>query len=141
MLFYNSFYLKEKQAIVFHFQLSPAVFKLKCILLAFSTNEPAYRVATLTFTKEKKNLKNALKIIIFLIWYLSRIKPTIVFELNIMFTALHQNLFKYLTAQDTCGTPTLIKHNRTLARLGDLLYLQPQSTITISMFSSVPYFE
>ena len=43
-------------------------------------------------------------------------------------TALHQSLSKYLTAQDTLGTPTLIKYNRTLVRLGNLLSLQPQST-------------
>ena len=43
--------------------------------------------------------------------------------------ALHQRLSIYLNAQDTCGTPTLNKHNRTLDRLGNLLYLQPQATI------------
>ena len=36
-------------------------------------------------------------------------------------TALHRGLPKYLTAQDTHVTPTLAKHDRTLARLGDLL--------------------
>ena len=44
-------------------------------------------------------------------------------------TALHWSLFKCLTAQDTCGTATLTKHNRTLARYRNLLYLQPRSTI------------
>ena len=39
-------------------------------------------------------------------------------------TALHRSLSKYLTAQDTRGTPTLTKHNRTLAMLGNLLYLR-----------------
>ena len=43
-------------------------------------------------------------------------------------TVLHQSLSKYLTAQDTRGTPTLTKHNRNLARLRDLLSLPPQST-------------
>ena len=42
-------------------------------------------------------------------------------------TALHQGLSKHLTAQDTCGTPTLTKHNITLTRLGNLLFLQLRS--------------
>ena len=33
-------------------------------------------------------------------------------------TALHQSLSKYLTAQDTRGTPALTKQIKTLARLG-----------------------
>ena len=48
------------------------------------------------------------------------------------FTALHRSLSKYLTATDTRGSPTLTKHNRTLARLGNLLYLQPRSTIEVN---------
>ena len=47
-------------------------------------------------------------------------------------TALHQGLSKYLTAQDTRGTPTLTKHNRTLSRLGNLLPLQPRSTTNVN---------
>ena len=46
-------------------------------------------------------------------------------------TALHRGLSKYLTAQDTHGTPTLTKHNRSLARLGYLLSLKPWSTIKV----------
>ena len=53
-------------------------------------------------------------------------------------TALHQSLSKYLTAQDTRGTPTITKHNRTLARLGNLLYIQPRSTIKVNRAFSVP---
>ena len=56
-------------------------------------------------------------------------------------TALNQGLSKYLTAQDTCGTPTLTKHNRTLARLGNLLSLQPRSTIKVNCIFSVPTIE
>ena len=48
--------------------------------------------------------------------------------------ALNRRLFKYLTAQYTCGTPTLTKQNRTLARLGSLLYLQPLNTIKVNGF-------
>ena len=33
-------------------------------------------------------------------------------------TSLHRSLSKYLTRKDTCSTPTLIKNNRTLDRLG-----------------------
>ena len=44
-------------------------------------------------------------------------------------TSLHCSLSKYLTAQDTRGTPTLPKHNRILTRLGILL--QPRSTIKV----------
>ena len=50
-------------------------------------------------------------------------------------TALHRSLSKYLTAQDTCDTPTLTKHNKILARLDNLLYLQPQSTIKVNRVS------
>ena len=46
-------------------------------------------------------------------------------------TALHRGLSKYLTAQDTRDTPTITKHNRTLVRLGNLLSLQPRSTIKL----------
>ena len=56
-------------------------------------------------------------------------------------TALHRGLSKYLTAQDTHITPTIIKQNRTLARLGNLLSLQPQSTIQINRAFYVPSFE
>ena len=52
-------------------------------------------------------------------------------------TALHQGLSKYLTAQDTHITPALIKHNRTLAWLGNLLSLQPRSTIQVNDFLSL----
>ena len=55
-------------------------------------------------------------------------------------TTLHRSLFKYLTAQDTCGTPTLTKNNRTLARLGNLLCLQPRSTIKVSGFFFCPLY-
>ena len=54
-------------------------------------------------------------------------------------TALHRSLSKYLTAQDTCDTQTLTKYNRTLARLCNLLYLKPQSTI--NRLYSVPCIE
>ena len=37
-------------------------------------------------------------------------------------TALHQGLSKYLTAQDTHVSPTPNEHNKTLSRLGNLLY-------------------
>ena len=56
-------------------------------------------------------------------------------------TALHQNLFKYLTAQDTSGTPTLIKNNRILARPGNQCYLQPRSKIKVNRVVSVPCIE
>ena len=57
-------------------------------------------------------------------------------------TALHQSLSKYLTAQDTRGTPTQTKHNRTLARLGNLLYLQSWYTLKMNrFFSSVTFIE
>ena len=56
-------------------------------------------------------------------------------------TALHRIFSKYMTAQDTRGTPTLTKHNITLARLGNLLYLQPRSTIKVNGFFSVPCIE
>ena len=46
-------------------------------------------------------------------------------------TALHRGLSKYLTAQDTRGTPTLTKQNRTPARIGNLLSLQPGSTLKV----------
>ena len=48
-----------------------------------------------------------------------------------MLRALNRSLSKYLTAQDTRGTPTLTKENRTLARLGSLLFLRPRSTIKV----------
>ena len=44
-------------------------------------------------------------------------------------TAVHQNVSKYLTAQDTHISPTLTKNSRTLLRHGNLLSLQSQSTI------------
>ena len=52
-------------------------------------------------------------------------------------TALHQSLSKYLTAQDTRDTPTITKQKRTLVWLGNLLYLQPRSTIKHSSFQWV----
>ena len=48
-------------------------------------------------------------------------------------TALHRSMIKYLTVQDTRGTTTLTKHNRTLVRLGNLLYFQPPSTIKVNL--------
>ena len=45
---------------------------------------------------------------------------------------LLQRLSKYLTAQDHRGTPTLSRPNRTLISLGNLLALQPWSTINVS---------
>ena len=39
-------------------------------------------------------------------------------------TDVHRSLSKYLTAQDTRGTPILTNHSRTLTRLGKILYLQ-----------------
>ena len=53
-------------------------------------------------------------------------------------TALHLGLSKYLTAQDTRSTPFLTEHNRTLARLGYLVSLQPRSTIKEFFFLPVP---
>ena len=53
------------------------------------------------------------------------------------YTALHRSLSKYLTAQDTCGTPTLTKNNRILARLGNLLYLQSWYMIKVNSFQSI----
>ena len=53
-------------------------------------------------------------------------------------TALPWVLSKYLTAQDTHVTPTLTKHNRILVRLGNLLSLQPYSTIQLKDLFSVP---
>ena len=44
-------------------------------------------------------------------------------------TVLHQGLFKYLTAQDTCDTPTITKHKRTPVRLGNL---QTRSLIKVN---------
>ena len=69
-----------------------------------------------------------------------RIKKDII---NSAVTAFHRSLSKYLIAQDsdTPGTPTLTKHNRTLARLGNLLYLQTTSTIKVNWFFSVPCIE
>ena len=49
-------------------------------------------------------------------------------------TALHRSLSKYLTAQDTRGTPTLTKRKRILARFGNLLYLQPRFIINVNCF-------
>ena len=48
---------------------------------------------------------------------------------------------KYLTAQDTCGTPTQTKHKKTLARLGNLQYLQPRYTIKVNSVFSVSCIE
>ena len=56
-------------------------------------------------------------------------------------TAVHRGLSKYLTAQDTCDTPTITKHNRTLVRLGNLLSLKPRSTIKVNRVFSVPSIE
>ena len=59
-------------------------------------------------------------------------------------TALHQGLSKYATAKDTYVTPTLTEHNKTLARLGTLLSLQPRSKTQGKMavsVSSVEYFD
>ena len=44
-------------------------------------------------------------------------------------TAVHQGLSKYLTAQDTHISTTSTNHSRTLSSHGNLLSLQPQSTI------------
>ena len=52
-------------------------------------------------------------------------------------TAFHQGLSKYLTAQETRGTPTLTKHKPTLARLGNLLSLKKWSTKIVSFFPLV----
>ena len=46
-----------------------------------------------------------------------------------VFTAVHQGLPKYLTAQDTHISPTSSNHSRTLPSHGNLLSLQSQSTI------------
>ena len=54
-----------------------------------------------------------------------------IFNILTTHTALYRGLSKYLTAQDTRGTPTLTKYNRTLTMLGKLLSLQPQSTIPV----------
>ena len=51
-------------------------------------------------------------------------------------TALNRSLSKYPIAQDTRGKPTITKHNRTFARLINLLYLQPWSTIKVNRFFS-----
>ena len=67
-----------------------------------------------------------------------RIKKDLI---NSAVTAFHRSLSEYLTAQDTPGTPTLTKHNRALARLGNLLYLQPPSTIKVNWVFSVPCIE
>ena len=55
-------------------------------------------------------------------------------NLIVLVTALYHSFSKYLTSQDTRGPPTLTKRNRTLARLGNLLYLQSRSTIKLNMF-------
>ena len=52
------------------------------------------------------------------------------------FTALHLGLSKYLASQDTCGPPTLTKHNITLVRLGYLLSLQAQKSKKKNTFCS-----
>ena len=49
-------------------------------------------------------------------------------------TALHRSLSKYMTAQYTHGTPTLTKHRRTPAWLGNLLYLQPHNKSKLGFF-------
>ena len=53
---------------------------------------------------------------------------------NTPFTDVHRRLSKYLTAQDTRGTPILTNHNRTLTRLGNILYLKSWSTIKVKRF-------
>ena len=59
----------------------------------------------------------------------------------IQITALHQGLFKYLTAEDICDTPTITKHDRSLFRLGNLLLLQPRSMIKgFGSFSEISFF-
>ena len=47
---------------------------------------------------------------------------------------LDLGLSKYLTAQDTRDTSTITKYNRTLVRLGNLLPLEPRSTIKLIGF-------
>ena len=47
-------------------------------------------------------------------------------------------LVKYLIGQDTHVTSTITKHNITLVRLGNLLSLQPRSTIQVNIDFSVP---
>ena len=56
---------------------------------------------------------------------------------SMVLTALHRSLSKYLTAKDTCGTSTPTKHNRSLARLYNLLYLKPGSTQNVNRIFSV----
>ena len=53
-------------------------------------------------------------------------------------TALHQGLSKFLTAQDTHSTPTITKHSRTLARIGNLVSLHPGSRIQENRAFPVP---
>ena len=43
---------------------------------------------------------------------------------------------KYLNAQDTRDTPNITKYNRTLVKLGNLLPLEPRSTIKLIGFFS-----
>ena len=58
----------------------------------------------------------------------------VLLSLALIGTALNQSLSKCLTAQDTRGILTLTEHNRTLARLGYLLYLQRRSSIKVKGF-------
>ena len=51
---------------------------------------------------------------------------------------IHQVLSKYMTAQDTHVTPTLTKHNRTLARIGNLVSLHLGSKIPENRVFSCP---
>ena len=46
----------------------------------------------------------------------------------------------HLCGHDTRGTPTLTKQIRTLARLGNLLYLPPRSTIKVNRFFFRPFY-
>ena len=60
---------------------------------------------------------------------------------HISHKALQQGLVKYLIDQDTHVTQTLTKHNKALARLGDLLSLQRWSAIQVNTGFSVPSIE
>ena len=57
---------------------------------------------------------------------------------NLLTTAVHQGLSKYLTAQDTHISPTSTNQRRTLSSHGNLLSLQSQSTIQEYKTYSVP---
>ena len=57
------------------------------------------------------------------------------------YTAVHQGLSKYLTAQDTHISPTSTNHIRTLSSHGSLLSLQSQSTKQEYETCSVPSIE